>query len=137
MVNGVQMRSMGRTGWGYEKISRGDGENSLIIPDLRWEMALRLDFGMVYGAGIKLLKKLFWICIVLFALSASVADYLELSSDSHMWNVSFIKAAQDWEVDAFVLFFNLYSLRLSQGREYKLHWAPSKRGMIIVNFTMS
>jgi hypothetical protein len=44
---------------------------------------------------------------------ASVADYLELSNDSHKWNVSFIRDAHDWEVDVFALFFNfLYSFRL-------------------------
>jgi hypothetical protein len=29
---------------------------------------------------------------------ASIPDYLELSSDSHKWNVSFIRDAYDWEV---------------------------------------
>jgi hypothetical protein len=42
---------------------------------------------------------------------ALVVDLLEFSSDSHQWNVSFLKVAQDWEVDFFTLFFNfLYSL---------------------------
>jgi len=37
----------------------------------------------------------------------------ELSSGSHQWNISFIRAAQDWEMDVFTLFLNLlYSLRL-------------------------
>jgi hypothetical protein len=31
---------------------------------------------------------------------ASVADLLEFSSDSHKWNVNFLRAAQDWEVDS-------------------------------------
>jgi len=59
-----------------------------------------------------------------------VADYLELSSDFHKWNVSFIRTAHNWEVDAFASFFNfLYSLRLRQEGEDKLRSAPSNRRM--------
>jgi hypothetical protein len=44
---------------------------------------------------------------------ASVANHLALSSESHHWNVNFLIAAHDWEVDSFTSFFNfLYSLRL-------------------------
>ena len=64
------------------------------------------------------------------ANDAFVQENLELSGESYKWNVSFIRAAQDWVVDAFVSFFNLLNpLRLSQRREDKLRWAPSKRGM--------
>jgi hypothetical protein len=38
---------------------------------------------------------------------AFVADLLQLSSDSYQWNINFIRAAQDWEVDFFTTFFNL------------------------------
>jgi hypothetical protein len=65
-------------------------------------------------------------------MDASAAIYLELSSNFHLWSVSFIRAAQDW-VDVLVLFFNLlYSLRLSQGGEDKLRWALFKRGMLTI-----
>ena len=37
---------------------------------------------------------------------ASVEGHLELSSGSHKWNVSFIGAIHDWEVDVFASFFN-------------------------------
>jgi hypothetical protein len=44
--------------------------------------------------------------------------------------VSFARAAQDWEVDAFVLFFRmLYLVRVRQEGEDKLWWVPSKRGL--------
>jgi hypothetical protein len=52
-------------GWGYGRISRGFGGCFLIIPDLRWEMASRLDFGMMCGVGRRPLKKLFQIYIIL------------------------------------------------------------------------
>jgi hypothetical protein len=38
----------------------------------------------------------------------------------HQWNVSFSKAAHNWEVDVFASFLNLlYSFRLRQGGEDK------------------
>jgi hypothetical protein len=44
-----------------------------------------------------------------------VENYLELSCGFHQLNITFIRAAHDWEVDVFTLFFNLlYSLRLRQ-----------------------
>jgi hypothetical protein len=47
-----------------------------------------------------------------------MAEYLELSSDSHQLIVSFIRVAHDWEVDTFASFLNLlYSFRLKQGDE--------------------
>lgn len=59
---------------------------------------------------------------------AFVAYYLELSSGSHKWDVSFIRAAHYWEVDVFALFFKLlYSLRLRRGDEDKFCWPPLQR----------
>jgi hypothetical protein len=41
---------------------------------------------------------------------------LTSSNDSHQWNVNFIRAAHDWEVDFFTLFFNLlYFFKLRRG----------------------
>jgi hypothetical protein len=51
---------------------------------------------------------------------AFVADHLQFFSGSHQWNVIFIRVACDWEVDAFVLFFNLLYFRLRGGGEDKL-----------------
>jgi hypothetical protein len=50
---------------------------------------------------------------------------LEYSSDSFQWNVSFARAAYDWEVDVFASFFNLlYSVRVRRDDVDKLWWSP-------------
>jgi hypothetical protein len=50
-----------------------------------------------------------------------VVDHLQLASDSHQWNVNFIKAAQNLEMDFFTTFFDiLYSIELKWGGENKL-----------------
>jgi hypothetical protein len=76
----------------WKNIRRG-WESFLIIPDLRWEMVTKLD---------QVLKDIF---LDLFRMGcvkdAFVAKYLELTSDTHKWNVSFIRDAHDWEVDVF------------------------------------
>jgi hypothetical protein len=60
-----------------------------------------------------------------------VANHLQLSSDSHKWNVSFIRAAHDWEVDSFSSFFNLlYSIRLRRGMEDKLFGPLPREGCL-------
>jgi hypothetical protein len=62
-----------------------------------------------------------------------VACLLDFYSDSHQWNVCFLRAAQDLEVDLFTSFFNLlYSLRLKWDGEYKLCWVTSKRELFDV-----
>lgn len=57
--------------------------------------------------GVQVLKEFFfpYLHSISFIKDAFVAYYLELSSDSHKQNVSFIKAAQDWEVNVFASFF--------------------------------
>jgi hypothetical protein len=72
-------------------------------------------------------------CGVTCYKDASVVDCLEFSNDSHQWNVNFLRAIHDWEVDFFASFFNLlYSFRMRQGDEDKLCWVPSKRGLFDV-----
>jgi hypothetical protein len=52
---------------------------------------------------------------------------------TYQWTVSFLRAAQNWEVDFFTLFFNLlYPLRLGWVGEDKLCWTPSKIGLFDV-----
>jgi hypothetical protein len=66
---------------------------------------------------------------------AFMANHLELSSDSNKWNVSFIRAVHDSEVDVFASVFNLlYSFILRWRGEDKLCWGPSKRGLFDVRF---
>jgi hypothetical protein len=50
-------------GWDYEKILVVGG-SSLVIPDLMWEIALRLNFGMTRDVEIRPSRKLFQFCIV-------------------------------------------------------------------------
>lgn len=40
-----------RLGWGYGIILGEVEGNVQVILELRWQMALRLDFGMIYGVG--------------------------------------------------------------------------------------
>jgi hypothetical protein len=58
---------LGHKGGGCERILRGVGGSFQVILDLRWEMAPRLDFDMIYGVGILSLRKPFWIYLVLHA----------------------------------------------------------------------
>jgi hypothetical protein len=52
-LGGVQMRFMGRIGWGYRSVSRGFRGSFIVILDWRLVMALQLDSGMMYGVGIR------------------------------------------------------------------------------------
>jgi len=52
------MMFTGRMGGDYRRISGGVGRCFLVIPDLRCEMALRLDSVLTCGVGIRPLKKL-------------------------------------------------------------------------------
>jgi hypothetical protein len=62
-------------------------------------------------------------------LVKSVAVNLDFSSRSIWWNVSFIRAAHDWEVDALASFYTLlYSSRVRREGEDKLSWALSHKG---------
>jgi len=61
-VGGVRMSLMG---WGYGRILGGVGGSFQVIPYLKWEMALRLDFDMIYGVGMWHIRKPFQIYMVL------------------------------------------------------------------------
>jgi hypothetical protein len=82
-------------------------------------MALKEAFPDLYG--------------IACAKDASVAAHLEILGGSNQWNVSFARAAHDWEVDVFASFFRvLYSVRVRREGEDKLWWVPSKRGLFVV-----
>jgi len=85
--------------------------------------------------GDKALKEAFlYLFGIACAKDASVAAHLELSSGSNKWNVRFVKAAHNWEVDVFASFFNLlYSIRVRWKDEDKLWWTPSKKGLFVVS----
>lgn len=57
---------------------------------------------------------------------AFVATHLDSASGSLQWDVSFIWAAHDWEVEVLASFFTLlYSIRVQREGKDKLWWAPS------------
>jgi hypothetical protein len=49
---GVLVSLLECMGWVYERILGKVGGNFVVIPNLSWEMALRLDFSMISGVGI-------------------------------------------------------------------------------------
>jgi hypothetical protein len=58
---------------------------------------------------------------------------LEILGGSNRWNVSFARAAHDWEVNVFASFFQvLHSVRVRKGCEEQLWWTPAKRGLFEV-----
>jgi hypothetical protein len=60
--------------------------------------------------------------------NAFVADHLDFSSGSLQWDVSFIRAAHDWELDTMASFFTLlYSICRRRVGEDKLWWIPSRK----------
>jgi len=59
---------------------------------------------------------------------------LEYFGDSLQWNVTFTRAAHDWEVDVFASFFNLlYSVRMRRDGVDKLWWSSSKKELFGVS----
>lgn len=92
----------------HTRFEMGDGSKIRFWHDV-WhgEKALKEAFLNLYSSA----------CVK----DASVAVQLELSSGSLQWNISFIKATHDWEVDVFTSFFNLlYSYRMRREGEDKL-----------------
>jgi hypothetical protein len=51
-VGGVLTSLLGHMGWGYGRILEGVGENSLVIPNLRWEMAEGSNSSIICHVGI-------------------------------------------------------------------------------------
>jgi hypothetical protein len=58
-VGGAQMTSMGHTRWDFGKMSGGAVKSFLVILDLRWVIALKLDSSMRSSVGIKPSMSLF------------------------------------------------------------------------------
>jgi hypothetical protein len=53
---------------------------------------------------------------------------LQFLNGSPQWNVKFVRAAHDWELEFFTLFFHqLYSIILKLDGVDKLCWNPSKK----------
>jgi hypothetical protein len=61
------------------------------------------------------------LCSIACGKDAPVAIHLDISSGSFQWNISFIRAAHNWEVDLLALLFNLlYSYKVRQEKKDKL-----------------
>jgi hypothetical protein len=59
-----------------------------------------------------------------------VATHVEFSGGAIYWNVSFARAAHDWEVDTFTLYFMmLYLVTMRWEGKDKWWWVPFKRGL--------
>ncbi|KAG2699994.1 hypothetical protein I3760_07G213400 [Carya illinoinensis] len=57
---------------------------------------------------------------------AAVADLMTLSGDQVQWNVTFTRAAQDWEIDNFEAFFHLLYSKKPNGLQVDtLWWIPT------------
>ncbi|KAF5446588.1 hypothetical protein F2P56_032204, partial [Juglans regia] len=64
---------------------------------------------------------------------ASVEDLMFLSGDQVQWNITFSRAAQDWEVDIFEAFFSLvYSVKPNKQQADRLWWTPAGKGIFSV-----
>jgi len=62
-----------------------------------------------------------------------VATHLILENGSFQWDVRFIRAAHDWEVDVLASFFTLlYSIRFDRDGVDKLWWSSSRKRMFDV-----
>lgn len=64
---------------------------------------------------------------------APVVAHTASESDSLQWDVGFIWAAHDWEVDVLAsLVTLLYSIRVRSVGDDKLWWTPSHKGKFVV-----
>ena len=64
---------------------------------------------------------------------ASIADNSELVSGYCQWNISFIHALNDWEVEELASFYSLlYSFNLVGGGD-KIWWVPNSKGKFEVS----
>jgi hypothetical protein len=118
---GVGLWKFIRKGWEtFSKFLRfevGDGSRTRFWHDL-WcgDTVLKEVFSDLFGiARVK---------------DASVADNMEILGGSIQWNVSFVREAHDWKVDAFTSFFQvLDSTRVNRDRADCLSWVSSKKGV--------
>jgi hypothetical protein len=123
--HGVGLWKFIRKGWSsfsrHTKLILGNGSRIRFWDDL-WvgEMPLKEAFPGLYDIACD--------------KSSLVAEHLSLEYDPFQWDVRFIRAAHDWEVDDLASFFALlYSLRIERDAEDKLWWSPSRKGKFDVS----
>jgi len=95
----------------------------------------RIRFWHDVWCGEMILKKAF---PVLYGIArdkdALVAAHLVLESGSLQWDVNFMRAAHEWEVEVLASFFTLlYSIRVRSEGDDKLWWTPSHKGKFDVS----
>ncbi|KAG7990850.1 hypothetical protein I3843_02G045100 [Carya illinoinensis] len=94
----------------------------------------RISFWRDIWCGEEALKDTFP-CVYLVACDqeASVADLLVRSGDQVHWNITFCRAAHDWEVNSFTDLFNrVYSMKPNGLHEDKLWWKHTGKGIFSV-----
>jgi hypothetical protein len=64
---GVLVSLLGCIGWVYGRILGGVGKRFVVTPDLKWEIALRFNSGMIFGVGIWPLWMHFQFYLILLA----------------------------------------------------------------------
>jgi hypothetical protein len=118
--HGVGLWKNIRKGWSlfcrYTRCELGDGSKIRFWDDT-WcgESPLKVAFPALF--------------VIAREKNAFVADHLDYSSGSLQWDVSFIRAAHDWELDTMASFFTLlYSIRGRRAGVDKLWWIPSRKG---------
>jgi hypothetical protein len=99
-----------------ELVLHRDGSRIRFWDDVWYgELPLKEAFSVLYGFARK--------------KDALVVDHMDYSSSSLQWDVSFVRAAHDWELDTVASFFTvLYSFRGRRKEEDKLWWIPSCKG---------
>jgi hypothetical protein len=123
VVGGVLMSLLGRLGWDYGKISGGGWRMFSNHTRFEVEDGYKIRFWHDLWCGDKALKEAF----------SNLYSIACVKDASHQWNVIFIRAARDWKVVVFALFFNLlYSFRVKQGGVDKICRAPCKRRLFDV-----
>jgi hypothetical protein len=90
----------------------------------------RIRFWDDVWCGEMLIKKAFLVVYdIAHDKDALVTAHLVLEDGSYQWDVSFFRAAHDWEVDILTSFFTLlYSTRVDCEGEDQLWWSPSHKG---------
>ena len=64
---------------------------------------------------------------------ASIAEVKGTSGEQLHWNISFSRAAQDWEMNSFADFYSLlYSVKPSNVQKDGLWWVPAEKGVFSV-----
>jgi hypothetical protein len=77
--SGVLMSMLSCMWWVYERILWGIGWSFVIIPDLRWEMTLRLNSDMIFGVGIWPLRAFLALFGIGWANDASFTAHMKFS----------------------------------------------------------